>query len=89
MAVGRDGQDLIRAEGGRKRKDATPSAANAARMHRTLMQNRVSVLNAGPHRQTVHNTQLCTTERSMPSSTDLRQNGGSVRDLPATVRRSA
>ena len=37
MAVGRDGQNLIRAERGRKRKDATRPATNAARMHRTLI----------------------------------------------------
>ena len=35
MAVGRNGQNLIRAEHGRKRKDATRPTTNAARMHRT------------------------------------------------------
>ena len=37
MAVGRDGQNLIRAELGRKRNDAARPATNAARMHRTLI----------------------------------------------------
>ena len=56
MAVGRDGQNLIRAERGRKRKDATRPATNAARMHRTLIGYLLTCATAGAWRGSVEVT---------------------------------
>ena len=53
MAVGRDGQNLIRAERGRQRKDATRPATNAARIHRTLIGYLLTCLRTGAWRGSV------------------------------------